>query len=217
MIQINEGNGSGNYAYQWKPAVSSNSEANSLSATTYTVVISDEKQCKDTAIILLPNKPLTVSLGGDTVVCKGQSIGLQANGNYASYLWDDGSSMPVRQVSAEGNYTLQVTNNGGCTAEDTIHVSSGCGVLVFPSGFTPNSDGRNDKYGPTGGFSLVKNYRLLIYNRFGNLVFQANNPQLKWDGLINNGQKLPGTYVFIATYEYAGVMEVKKGTITLLL
>ena len=217
FIQITAAGGSGNYGYEWMPEVSNSSTANAVSAGAYTIIVSDEKQCKDTAAVVLKSKPLSVSLGNDTIVCKGQTLTLETTANYASYLWDDGSMMPRRTVNSEGDYTLQVTNSGGCMAKDTIHVSSGCGDLIFPSGFTPNGDSRNDMYGPTGGFSLVKKYHLLIYNRFGKLIFQTSNPYIKWNGEMSNGIKLSGTYVYLATYEYDGTPKVKKGTITLLL
>ncbi len=216
-IEITEAGGSGNYTYQWTPNASTNNEANSLQAASYTIVVGDDKGCKDTAAIALQSKPLTFSLGNDTVVCKGQTLALQPNGVFTTYRWNDGSTLPQKQVSTGGNYILQVTNAGGCTASDTVHVSTGCGDLVFPSGFTPNGDGKNELYGPTGGFSLVKNYRLLVYNRYGSKVFETDNPYQRWNGLMNNGQKLSGTYVYIATYLYDGAQKVKKGTITLIL
>ena len=213
-VKINTSGGDLSYTYQWMPNVSTESEANNITAGTYTVVITDIKQCRDTAFITLQSKPISVSLGKDTFICKGQTFLLNPTGDFATYKWNDGSTSPTKSVSNEGNYSVVVTNAGGCTARDTIRVSIGCGDLMFPSVFTPNGDGLNEQFGPTGGFSLVSSYRLLVYNRFGNLVFQSANPYQKWNGECG-GKKTFGTYTFIATYIYDGERKMKKGTIVL--
>ncbi len=215
-IHIIASGGSGNYTYQWTPAISNTNEGINISDGDYTVVISDEKGCKDTATLQLQSLPLTVSLGNDTTVCKGQVVLLKPDSVYSSYLWEDGSTLPTRQVAKAGTYTLQVMNEGGCVAKDTIRVLEGCGDLQFPSAFTPNGDGRNDEYGPSGGVSFVKHYRLLIYDRTGGLLFQSSNPYQRWNGLSNRGVKISGTCVYMATYEYDGAQKLKKGTLTLL-
>lgn len=214
FVNISTTGGSPDYSYQWTPAVSSGNVAADLSSGNYTVITSDKDNCRDTTYIRLKSKPVTVSLGRDTVLCKGQSLLLSPSGDFASYLWDDGTTTAARLVSKEGNYSVTVTNPGGCRASDTVHISSGCGDLVFPSVFTPNGDGLNEQFGPSGGLSLVTSYQLFVYNRFGNLVFRSLNPYQKWKGDVT-GKKLTGTYTYIATYIYDGERKIKKGTLVL--
>ncbi len=64
--------------------------------------------------------------------------------------------------------------------------------LYLPDAFSPNGDGHNDRFKPVG--YGIKNYRLEVYNRWGERVFKGQNEG--WDGNYK-GQKLPaGTYIF---------------------
>ncbi len=213
-ITINTSGGDPAYTYQWLPDITTANQASNASPGFYKVIITDARQCRDTAFITLQSKPINVSLGNDTFICKGQTLLLKPAGDFASFLWNDGATSPTKKVSSEGNYSVTIINAGGCIARDTVHISSGCGDLLFPSAFTPNGDGLNEQFGPTGGLSLVYAYRLLVYNRFGNLVFQSPNPYQKWSG-ESSGKKLSGTYTYIASYIYDGERKMKKGTIVL--
>jgi len=71
----------------------------------------------------------------------------------------------------------------------------------IPDGFSPNNDGFNDFFNIQGLYDIFENHELLIYNRYGTLIFQGNN-DLKWYGKsnrgINNGGDLPsGTYFYV--------------------
>ena len=88
--------------------------------------------------------------------------------------------------------------------------------LVFvPSSFTPNGDGRNDIFKPKfyGGPS---SYHFVIYNRFGQKIFETNDYTNGWNGKIN-GINQTGTFVWVMEYQL-GTMpkETKKGTVTLI-
>ncbi|WP_452600616.1 gliding motility-associated C-terminal domain-containing protein [Pontimicrobium sp. MEBiC06410] len=71
----------------------------------------------------------------------------------------------------------------------------------IPDGFSPNNDGFNDFFNIQGLYDIFENHELLIYNRYGTLIFQGNN-DLKWYGKsnrgINSGGDLPsGTYFYV--------------------
>jgi gliding motility-associated-like protein len=68
-------------------------------------------------------------------------------------------------------------------------------------GISPNNDGLNDILNIPGLYNVFYNHELLIYNRYGTLIFIGNN-NLKWNGTsnrgINNGKVLPiGTYYYV--------------------
>jgi len=66
--------------------------------------------------------------------------------------------------------------------------------VEFPTAFSPNGDGLNDTFGAVA--KGVKNYKMVIYNRFGEAVFTSTDINDKWDGSIN-GEKAPsGGYVY---------------------
>ncbi len=87
-----------------------------------------------------------------------------------------------------------VTANARDTAWITIEVV--CDDLIVFTGFSPNGDGINDFF-VIKGLENYKNNRLMIYNRFGNSVYETKNYQNDWGGTYN-GKNLPdGTYFYI--------------------
>jgi hypothetical protein len=64
----------------------------------------------------------TVDLGGDQVSNTGPII-LDAGPGFASYLWQDGSTVQTYTVTVTGDYSVTVTDNNGCEGFDEVHVS----------------------------------------------------------------------------------------------
>lgn len=72
---------------------------------------------------------------------------------------------------------------------------------TIPQGFSPNTDGINDWFNIQGLYNIFTEHELIIYNRYGTLIFEGNNDK-RWEGFsnrgINSGQKVPvGTYYYI--------------------
>jgi gliding motility-associated-like protein len=68
--------------------------------------------------------------------------------------------------------------------------------VFVPNAFTPNDDTTNDLFEIFFSFIPI-NYDLIIYNRWGNIVFQTNNPQEFWDGTTSENTKVKtGTYIY---------------------
>jgi gliding motility-associated-like protein len=72
-----------------------------------------------------------------------------------------------------------------------------------PEGFSPNGDGINDSFVITGLYDIFPNFRLKIFSRYGNLIYEGNNDIPAWDGTANRGltgigNQLPtGTYFWV--------------------
>lgn len=66
--------------------------------------------------------------------------------------------------------------------------------LQVPTAFTPNSDGLNDKFGAVA--ENVKEYKLVVYNRYGEVLFNTNNLNEKWDGTFNGSTVPAGGYMY---------------------
>ena len=64
-----------------------------------------------------------VDLGGDTYVCFGDMFELEPEGDYVSYLWHDGSTGSSYMTDQEGWISLEVTNQAGCLARDSMYLS----------------------------------------------------------------------------------------------
>ncbi|NRA93388.1 MAG: gliding motility-associated C-terminal domain-containing protein, partial [Psychroserpens sp.] len=72
---------------------------------------------------------------------------------------------------------------------------------TIPQGFSPNDDSINDWFNIQGLYNIFTKHELIIYNRYGTLIFEGNNDK-RWEGYsnrgINSGQKVPvGTYYYI--------------------
>ena len=211
----------GNFsAYLWLDG----STANHFSATmpgTYIVTVTNEYQCSATDSLHITGiKELPVNFMPDTMtVCTGQSAILKPAGNFKDYFWSNNSTASSINVSQAGICWLQVSNADGCVNKDsTIVTLKACNKqVVFPTGFTPNHDGLNDIF-RAKVFGSLEKFHMMIYNRFGQKVFETSDLQTGWDGALNGKLQDNGTYVWICQYQFSGAAngELQKGTITLL-
>jgi gliding motility-associated-like protein len=124
-------------------------------------------------------------------------------------------------LADSGNYSLVVTSNGCNSIKTNLNVIvKACQVTNFsiPAGFSPNGDGINDLFIISG----IINYPSLsmsVYNRWGNLVFDASPYQNNWNGRSNSSVAISGEVLPIGTYFYiidlGDGSPVRKGTIYL--
>ena len=90
------------------------------------------------------------------------------------------------------------------------------GELFIPNIFSPNGDGSNDMFYVRGaGFS---EFQLIIYNRWGEKVFETEDNSKGWDGTFNEKFVNPGVFVYYIFAKYAldDTEVTKKGNITLI-
>ncbi len=91
--------------------------------------------------------------------------------------------------------------------------------MYLPTAFRPG--GNTPEFKPVYRFYSGDNYLLQIYNRWGQLIFESNNPEQGWDGKFNGELCPAGAYVWIAvyqTYDEGGELrqENVSGTLVLL-
>ena len=81
-----------------------------------------------------------------------------------------------------------VANEFGCidTATQEIIIKADF-IFYIPNTFTPNDDGINDVFIPLTLGVDVEEYNFWVFDRWGDLIFHSNNPQVGWDGRANNG------------------------------
>ena len=170
---------------------------------------------------LIINDLPTIQLTGDTTIIPGDIVILLGSGG-TSYTWNTGETTPGITVSPEQTttYLLTVTNDSGCT--DTAYVTVIVedeiieGELFIPNIFSPNGDGSNDVFYVRGtGFS---GFQLIIYNRWGEKVFETTENTAGWDGTYKEEPLNPGVFVYyvFASYTTDGSEVTKKGNITLI-
>lgn len=78
-----------------------------------------------------------------------------------------------------------------------------CPEIVFiPNSFTPNNDGLNDIFKATSTKPLQA-FRLAVFNRYGQKLFETSNPSEGWDGSFKNSPQSAGGYVYQCSYRFA--------------
>uniref|UniRef100_UPI00036D8C98 gliding motility-associated C-terminal domain-containing protein n=1 Tax=Flexithrix dorotheae TaxID=70993 RepID=UPI00036D8C98 len=142
-----------------------------------------------------------VVLPTDTIYClEDETLTLDA-GEGDAYLWSDGDQTTrTVEIEREGIYHVLVTNGAGCTTKQSIKVIDKCPPRVFvPSGFTPNGDGLNDMFLVEG--KHIVNFKIEIYNRWGEVIFIAVEPNNGWLGDYLGKDMPAGIYPYKVTYE----------------
>jgi len=89
---------------------------------------------------------------------------------------------------------------------------------MFPTAFSPNNrDGVNDEFKIIGtNFCVLSDFSLVIYNQWGDQVFETTNPDQGWTGQINqNGAIQFGTYVWSATYTINDNAVSQQGSVSI--
>ena len=116
----------------------------------------------------------------------------------------DTSTNVVYNFSQLGNKNilLQVWNSAGCsdTAQMQLFVSSE-EIGYVPTAFSPNQNNLNETFKPAA-LSAVKTYEMLIFNRWGQMVFKTNDPNEGWDGMVQNKPAPEGVYGFQVYAEF---------------
>lgn len=226
---ITETGGTPPYTYAWSPSGGTGATATGLTPGLYTVTVTDSKSCVESINVLIATAtPPAISITNKKdASCFGLSDGsatVVANGGNApySYTWN---TVPAQNTAtatklAAGNYVVTVTDNNGCSASTGVQINEptagSCGDVFFPNAFTPNGDAKNPDFGALGNISAISDYLLLVYNRYGELVFYTRNPIVKWNGMYK-GKQLTGTYVWSATFTYKGTIKrVEQGSVMII-
>ncbi len=198
--------------YEWIHPSGNTSASPNLSlskATTndsglYHVIATDQTTgCTDTASldVQVHNLP-DVNLGMHASLCTGTTYTLTPGPDYTAYLWHDGSTSPTLTANNAGLYYVKATDQYGCSNMDSVTIEN-CSEIFIPTAFSPNRDGKNEYFRPvTGGIALL-DYTMLIYNRWGQKIFETNNFVEGWDG-THKGSDIPsGMYTYFITYRTA--------------
>ena len=134
----------------------------------------------------------------------------------ASAIENPSESAPLLEpVSASLELVLTVTSAAGCAATDTalIHLIPELGA---PTGFTPNDDGWNDLWNIAGA-AAYPSLEVVIFNRWGAIVYELPDPTEGWDGRDNNGVELPvGTYFALFRATESFIEFERTGTLTIM-
>ena len=90
---------------------------------------------------------------------------------------------------------------------------------TLPNAFTPNGDGTNDFFFGKGNIEDATDFQMIIWNRYGEAIFETIDPQEGWNGRKNNiGEIAPnGVYVVVVNYrDFRGDAFTQTGYVSLI-
>jgi len=217
---VSASGGTGIYTYLWNNGQTS-ATISGLPYGNYTVTVSDGG-CSATALAFVQNTPgpnasfnahpnLLTILEGPVI------FNDYSTGNIIDWQWNFGDGSPfgngtynVHPYTNIGEYivTLIVTDNNGCmdTIADTINVKD-IFALYIPDAFTPNGDGLNDFFSPSGINVDPDHFDMYIFDRWGKILYHTNiwheseNKCEEWNGTVDNKYGLDKTVVGVYVYK----------------
>ncbi len=188
-----------------------NPTANPAITTTYQVLITDEIGCNTTleTTVEISDLPEISSITSSQSALIGTTLPLEVTGNFSSVRWinsegitDFFTSNPTLTIVESAIYTVEVSNENGCIATETVSIEAleapeiiPCNEILIPNAFSPNDDGINDRFFPAPQ-SFDELIEFSIYSRSGKKVFSTTSPSLGWDGLLNFEPQPIGAYVY---------------------
>ena len=203
-----------------------------LSAGQYTLVLTDDSGCQASIDANITQPPALwveitpvdpIALGYDALLRTQASLpALQYQWSPPVGLSCDDCPQPIVSPFQENWYTVEVMDESGCTASDSILIEVDYERPVFiPNAFSPNEDGRNDLFQLFHGPAVKQVLTLDVFDRWGSLIFQGENLSgttdvIKWDGMAGNRKAPSGVYTYILEVEFIdGYKKIYSGNVHL--
>lgn len=154
----------------------------------------------DTMMISVVVSP-TVNIGPDTSLCGVFNLPLDAGNPGLAYYWEPtGETTQTIVAKKQVIYKVTVTDANGCFGKDDMQVKDDCKSKWFiPTSFSPNGDNINDEFVPI--LVNCENYSLHIFNRWGEKLFETNDPFAKWDGTYEGKVVQDGHYLYTINFK----------------
>lgn len=173
-----------------------------------------------TTTLIVSPLPIIIA-NNDTTIDIGTTISLIASGG-VNYTWSPPTGLSCINCSNPDafpentiTYIITGTDLNGCTNSTSVTITvNDFYDLFLPNIFSPNNDGNNDLFLVRG--HSIKTMNLIIYNRWGQKVFESSSQDSGWDGTFNGQDVNSGVFVYYLTLEnYSGEHIEQKGNITL--
>lgn len=224
-------------SYFWSPTDQIISGANTSaptvspdSNTVYTVEVENQFGCfatLDTRVTVINLEGLVDVKAEPNSIVLGQSAQLSATLiTGADYNWTPAATLdvpdsfaPIATPDVTTTYQLNVDVNGCVISRDVevtvLNPQCEFPFIFVPNAFTPNDDKENDYFRVYG--SAIEEMTLIVYNRWGQKVFESTDPQQGWDGTFNGERLPPDAFGYYLTVKCIGGQEyTTKGNVNLL-
>ncbi len=172
----------------------------------------------------------SVQIQGPTTgtTCIGEATAVNAIDPNAGNLYTWGPAILFPDGKNQGPFVMPVldahtvvyvyaSDAYGCTGTDSIALTSeACCSVYFPTGFTPNNDGKNDEFKPiTDGNHKLNNF--VVENRYGQMVYESRDEHKGWNGKLGGVDQPIGTYYYFIRFVCANGKEItQKGSVELI-
>jgi gliding motility-associated-like protein len=227
QISVVASGGSGPYTYAWQPNSSSSSTVNGLAAGTYTVTVTDAQNCSATETYIVDVQgtiPVSVSPSSATIF-EGESVVLTASGGI-SYTWTpsnglscDDCAETTASPSSSTIFTVTATDASGCQGEADVLITviPICGEVFVPTVLSPNGAQQDDNRMACVYGNCIQTMTYSIYNRWGEKVFETQDPSNCWDGTYKGQPMNPGVFAYKLQATLITGQDIEQsGNITLL-
>lgn len=187
---------------------------NDLLPGNYALKAMDSNGCDwETSLDVPENLGLSIDLGPDRIIVQGDSLLISPviSGEYDRLIWQSAEvvnpqSNPdqILKPLETTTYSLKAISKEGCEVVDFLTITVQKILPVFvPTGFTPNGDGQNDVLQFFAGETVANFDYVKIFDRWGNLVFFAqdflpNDPAIGWNGTLDGRPLDPAVFVLYA-------------------
>lgn len=226
--------------YLWLPAEEIASESDGphpwihpSSSITYTVTVTNEHGCSASASIHVTKRTGTFEQGleawcDECSIIQGTITQIFATpyGNSYHYQWQPDNSLSAPNNASSNaspsettTYTVTVTDEYGCSLSKEVSIevlplTCDAPLVFVPNSFTPNGDGKNDVLYVRS--SILTEFTLRIYNRWGELIFESSSYDQGWDGSYKGKMCEQGVYDYYLQGTCINDEKIiKKGNITL--
>ena len=199
--------------YSWSNG-SSLEDPQGLALGLYSVTIQDAKGCIDSLSFIISNDSVftIAATPSFSEIDLGETINLSVTGSsdINSVLWTpsiglDCSNCLNPDASPLNNiiYYVQATDTNGCEASDKVEIVLTSKYLVYiPNVFTPNGDGNNDYFQVFGNKEAWKQFNVMVFDRWGEKVYESNNMNFQWDGTYRGQLLTPTLLVYLINVVY---------------
>ena len=226
-----DGNNGNTVRYLWAPSTYlnnnsiSNPVANPPVTTTYIVTITDTTCNFDSSfnvIVTVNPLPVVTASRSNDIDCAFKNARLSANGA-SQYSWQPPGTLsssnianPVATPLTNTIYVVTGTDINGCKNIDsvTVLVKSGINGYDIPNSFSPNGDNNNDCFG-IKHWGDAQHVVFIIFNRWGEKVFESSNVNNCWDGSFKGLPAEVGNYIYYASARTSCGDLVRKGNVLL--
>ncbi|MBK7309704.1 MAG: gliding motility-associated C-terminal domain-containing protein [Sphingobacteriaceae bacterium] len=179
-----------------------------------------------TAITVIVNSPTVTLNTSGVVLCHASTVALIASGaDYYSWLPESMVSCatcsdPIVSPLQTTEYCVIGTDTNACSSKTCVSIEvdlTGDHNFSLPNAFTPNGDGINDSFCLKGWDACNAEFEILIYDRWGEKVFESSDPDFCWNGVYKGELLSSDVFIYNVVAKYKDDTEVKKkGNITLI-